>query len=81
MKNVKKIILKAAPPLEWSVDKNHPIHTLGCYSFGIRDGFVYDKEKVKEADEELLIKILGEIARYWYNQNSEDTFYRKYINL
>ena len=48
---------------------------------GMCDGFIYDKEKIKKAEEELLTKILGEIARYWYNQNNRDTFYRKYINL
>ena len=81
MKNIRKIILKAAPPLEWSNDKKHPIHTLGYYTFGMCDGFIYDKEKIEKAEEELLTKILGEIARYWYNQNNRDTFYRKYINL
>ena len=81
MKNIRKIILKAAPPLEWSNDKKHPIHTLGYYNCGMCDGFIYDKEKIEKAEEELLTKILGEIARYWYNQNIQDTFYRKYINL
>ena len=48
MKNIRKIILKAAPPLEWSNDKKHPIHTLGYYTFGMCDGFIYDKEKIKK---------------------------------
>lgn len=79
--NIRKLMLDAAPPLEWSSDKSHPIHTLGYYYFGICDGFIFDEEAVKEADEELLKKIYGEIARYWCGQNICKDKYIKYINL
>ena len=67
--NIRKLMLDAAPPFEWCNDEKHPIHTLGYYYFGIGDGFRFDEEAVKNADEELLKKIYGEIARYWCEQN------------
>ncbi len=79
--NIRKLMLNAAPPFEWSNDENHPIHTLGYYHFGICDGFRFDEEAVKKADEELLKKIYGEIARYWCEQNICKDKYIKYINL
>lgn len=79
--DIKKLILDSAPPFEWSNDETHPIHTLGYYYFGIGDGFKFDKEAVKNADEELLKKIYGEIARYWCKQNICVDKYYKYINL
>lgn len=74
-------MLNAAPPLEWCNDKNHPIHTLGHYYFGICDGFRFNEEAVKKADEELLKKIYGEIARYWCKQNICVNKYGEYVNL
>lgn len=79
--NIKKLMLDSAPPFEWSNDETHPIHTLGYYYFGISDGFKFNEEAVKNADEELLKKIYGEIARYWCKQNICVDKYHKYINL
>lgn len=79
--DIRKLILDSAPPFEWSGDKNHPIHKLGCYVFGISDGFIFDKKAVKNADEELLKKIYGEIARYWCGRDICKSKYTKYINL
>lgn len=79
--NIRKLILDSAPPFEWSNDETHPIHTLGYYYFGIADGFRFDEEAVKNADEELLKKIYGKIARYWCKQNICVDKYYKYINL
>ena len=66
--NIRKLMLNAAPPFEWSNDKSHPIHTLGYYHFGICDGFRFNEEAV-------------EIARYWCEQNICKDKYIKYINL
>ena len=79
--NIRKLILDSAPPLEWSNDKKHPIHKFVYYIFGICDGFRIDEEAVNNADEELLKKIYGEIARYWCEQNICKDKYIKYINL
>lgn len=79
--NIRNLILDSAPPLEWSGDKNHPIHTLGYYYFGIGDGFRFNEEALKDADEELLKKIYGEIARYWCEQDICKDKYIEYINL
>lgn len=79
--NIRKLMLNAAPPFEWSNDESHPIHTLGYYHFGICDGFRFNEEAVEKADEELLKKIYGEIARYWCEQNICKDKYIKYINL
>jgi len=79
--DIRKLILDSAPPLEWSSDKSHPIHTLGFYIFGIGDGFVFDEEAVKNADEGLLKKIYGEIARYWCKENICVYKYQKYVDL
>lgn len=79
--NIRDLMLNAAPPLEWSDDKTHPIHSLGYYYFGIGEGFVFDKKAVKNADEELLKKIYGEIARYWCERDICKFKYIKYVNL
>lgn len=79
--DIRKLMLDAAPPLEWSGDEGHPIHSLGYYIFGICDGFIFDEEAVKNADEELLNRIYGEIARYWCEQNICVNKYSKYVNL
>lgn len=79
--DIRKLMLDSAPPFEWSNDETHPIHTLGYYYFGIGDGFKFDEEAVKNADEELLKKIYGEIAKYWCKQNICVDKYYKYVNL
>ena len=79
--NIRKLILDSAPPLEWESDKKHPIHTLGYYYFGIADGFKFNEKAVNEANEELLKKIYGEIARYWVDRNICKSKYIEYINL
>jgi len=74
--DIRNLILNSDPPIKWSDDKNHPIHTLGCYYFGVDGGFVFDEEAVKEADKELLKKIYGEIARYWCERGiCEDKYF------
>ena len=79
--NIRKLMLDSAPPFEWSGNESHPIHTLGYYYFGICDGFRFDEEAIKNADEELLKSIYGDIARYWCEQNICKDKYIKYINL
>lgn len=79
--DIRKLMLDAAPPFEWSNDETHPIHSLGHYIFGICDGFIFDEEAVKNADEELLNKIYGEIARYWCEKNICVNKYNKYVSL
>lgn len=79
---IRKLILDFEPPLEWCCDKNHPIHTLGYYHFSrFCDEFRFDKEAVQEADEELLKKICGEIARYWCDLDIFKDEYIEYVNL
>lgn len=79
--DIRSLMLDAAPPFEWSDDKTHPIHSLGYYYFGIGDGFVFNKKAVENADEELLKKIYGEIARYWCKRDICKFKYIKYVNL
>ena len=59
--NIRNLILNSAPPFEWSGDKNHPIHTLGCYYFGIGEGFRFNENTVKEADEEMLKRFMARL--------------------
>ena len=79
--DIRKLIVKSAPPYEWLDNKNHPIHTLGHYVSGVYERFIFDKNAVDNADEEFLKKIYGEIARYWYNQNICVDKYGEYIDL
>ena len=79
--DIRKLILSSEPPFEWNNDETHPIHSLGYYVFGIYDGFIFDEEAVKNADEELLKKIYGEIARYWCKQDICKEKYIEYIDL
>ena len=79
--DIRKLILNSEPPFEWNNDETHPIHSLVYYVFGIYDGFIFDEEAVNNADEELLKKIYGEIARYWCKQDISKDKYIEYINL
>lgn len=63
--DIRKLILKSAPPFEWSAMFDHPINKLGHYYFGIGDGFKFDPEKVKACDELTLWKLYGLIEHYW----------------
>ena len=64
--DVRQLIMKSAPPFEWcDQDYSHPIQQLGGYYFGIGDGFDYDEQKVKEADELTLWKLYALIQNYW----------------
>ena len=48
--DIRKLMLNAAPPFEWSSDETHPIHSLGYYIFGICDGFIFNEEAVNNAE-------------------------------
>ena len=64
--DVRQLIMKSAPPFEWCKnDYSHPIQQLGYFYFGIGDGFDYNEQKVKEADELTLWKLYALIQRYW----------------
>lgn len=64
--DIRKMIMKSAPPFEWDEqDYSHPIQQLGSFYFGIGDGFDYDEQKVKEADELTLWKLYALMQRYW----------------
>lgn len=79
--SIRELILNSAPPLEWVGQEDHPIHQLGYYYFGISDGFRFDKNAVLNADDALLKKIYGEIARYWCGQNICVDKYEDYTHL
>lgn len=79
--DIRKLILSSEPPFEWNNDETHSIHSLGYYVFDIYNGFIFDEEAVNNADEELLKKIYGEIARYWCKQDICKDKYIEYINL
>ena len=69
--DVRQLIMDSAPPLEWCRDDySHPIQQLGSYYFGIGFGFVFDEQKVKEADEMTLWKLYTLIQDYWQKQES-----------
>jgi len=64
--DIRKMIMKSAPPFEWDEQNySHPIQQLGYFYFGIGDGFRYDEQKVKEADELTLWKLYALMQRYW----------------
>lgn len=78
--DVRQLIMKSAPPLEWcKQDYSHPIQQLGSYYFGIGDGFEYDEQKVKEADEATLWKLYALIQNYWLIHY--EAWYSKNANL
>ncbi|MPM08416.1 hypothetical protein SDC9_54728 [bioreactor metagenome] len=58
------MIQKSDPPFEWA-DRKHPINTIGSFYFGICDGFTFDEEKVRDADENFLWKLYALIQTYW----------------
>lgn len=78
--NFRETILSFAPSLEWVGQADHPIHKLGTYHFGISEGFLFDREAVMNADENLLKEIGVEIARYWVNNGICTYKYTDYTN-
>ena len=78
--DIRKMIMKSAPPFEWDEqDYSHPIQQLGYFYFGIGDGFRYDEQKVKEADELTLWKLYALMQTYWLIQY--EAWYNKNANL
>lgn len=73
MENIRELILKTPPPLDWC-GKKHPIETIGNYYFGIGDGFRFDKDKIEQSDELFLWKMHALISDYWLN------FYKEQYN-
>lgn len=63
--NIRNLIITTSPPFEWAGIKDHPIHKIGYYYFGISDRFNFQEEKISQVDENLLWKLYALIQNYW----------------